>query len=232
MKALIDADTPAYTAAVTTEGLEEWIALARLDTTIENIIEGSGCDSYQLYVSGGHNFRYDIDPSYKGKRPPDPEHREACRQHLINKWGAIETDGYEADDAVGCEQTEDTMIVGIDKDLLMIPGKHYQWPLVRKGVVVREGRFLNVSEEEGIRWFFSQMLIGDSVDNIKGIHRVGKVKAENILANWIYEGEMYHVVKKMYEEVDREEDFYRNLDLLWIWQNYGETYNVRREVRA
>ena len=41
---------------------------------------------------------------------------------------------------------------------------------------------------------------------------------------------MYEVVKNMYIEVDREEDFNKNLDLLWIWRLYGETYNVRKEA--
>ena len=230
MKALVDSDTPIFMAAVSSDGQEEWVAKSRLDTTISKIIEDSGCTEYELYVSGGNNFRYDIDPNYKGKRPPSPEHREACRLHLINEWGAIECNGYEADDAVGCEQTKDTIICGIDKDLLMIPGKHYQWPIVRQQKEVRPARFLEVSEEEGIRTFFTQMLVGDTVDNIIGIHMVGPVKAAKILEDCQTEEELYTTVQDVYLGLDREEDFYKNLDLLWIWRCYGMTYNIRRET--
>lgn len=238
--ALIDSDTISYASAVCSEGAEEYVAISRLDRMANGIIEASGCSTFQMYVSGGVNFRYAIDPTYKGHRLPSPEHREACHQHLITHWGAIETDGYEADDAVGVEQKLDgsTMIVGIDKDLLQIPGKHFQWAIIRNGIVVREEKHLEISEEEGMRNFFTQMLTGDVSDNIKGIHGIGKVKAPKLLADLHTEEEMYNAVYDAYtfdEEDDgtqccNRERFYRNLDLLWLWRQLGVTYSIRREI--
>jgi len=243
MKALIDGDTPVFAAAICSQDKEEWVAYSRLDSSIQRIIEESGCSEYQIYVSGGVNFRYKVDPSYKANRPKeDPKHRQACKRYLIDHWNAIETDGYEADDAVGCEQTKDTIICGIDKDLLMIPGKHYQWPIIRKDKVIKEGKFWEVSEEEGMKRFFTQMLTGDRNDNIgtwfdetsktwkKNPWLLSPAKAELALSICHSEETMYEVVKNMYIEVDREEDFNKNLDLLWIWRLYGETYNVRKEA--
>lgn len=230
--ALIDADTPVISAAISADDMEEWVAFSRLNTTIDNIIEASGCTEYKLYVSGKGNFRKEISESYKAQRPPSPKHREACRKWLIENRGAIECNGYEADDAVGCEQKTDgsTIICGIDKDLLQIPGLHYTWPITRGGKVVKEGKFYDISYEEGMRRFFTQVLTGDTSDNIKGIHKIGPKKAEFILSNCISEEDYYNVCKEAYIAVEREEDFYTNLDLLWIWRSYGITYNIRREL--
>lgn len=237
--ALIDADTPVFAAAICSQDAEEWQAFSRLDYSLDKIIEGSGCSEYKLYVSGGKNFRYEIDSSYKANRPIEhPIHREACKQHLIKQWRAIETDGYEADDAVGCEQTKDTMICGIDKDLLMIPGKHYQWPIIRGGKVIKEGKFHNISVEEGYRRFFTQALTGDTSDNIKGIKGIGPKGAEKMLKDCHTEEEMYAVVEASYRNMrpfeehymQSKERFLNNLDLLWIWRAYGETYSIRRLV--
>lgn len=238
MKALIDADTPVFGAAISCEGDEEWKALSRLDMTIEKIIEGVGCSSYTLFVSGEGNFRYEVEPLYKSNRGPSPEHREACRLHLVKEWGAVECNGYEADDAVGCEQGDDTIICGIDKDLLMLPGKHYRWPIIRQGKLVRDEQWHDVTPEQGIRRFFEQALTGDKSDNIIGIHRVGPVKAAKILSDCTTEEEMYERVLDVYTEDSESGDewvtcfdrFTKNLDLLWIWRCYGMTYNIRRET--
>jgi len=233
MRALVDADTPIFAAALSAEGQEEWVAFSRLDKTISDIIEGSGADDYSLFVSSGVNFRKEIDPSYKANRTlPDPTHREACKQWLIEERGAIPCDGFEADDACGCEQRTDgsTIICGIDKDLLMISGLHYQWPITRKGKVVREGMFHDVTPEQGMRWFFTQMLTGDTSDNIIGIRGLGPKKAEKILEEHDTEEGLYRTVLGIYKECRREKDFHKNLDLLWIWRSYGITYTIMRDV--
>jgi len=232
MLALVDADTPVVSSAKSAQYKELFVATSRLDKTIDNILSNSGCTSYKLFVSGGKNFRKEIDHLYKANRPTEPiKWRRECHEHLIKKWGAIETDGYEADDAVGCEQRYDgsTIICGIDKDLIMISGLHYQWPIVRGGHVVREELFHDITPEEGIRKFFIQALTGDTTDNIFGIKGVGPVKAEKLLSECKTEEEMYEVVKDQYGE-GAEGLLHKNLDLLWIWREYGITYSIKREI--
>ncbi len=241
--ALIDSDTPVFAASISSEYQTVGIALARLDVSINKIIEQCGCEEFRLYVSGGNNFRKELDPRYKANRPEiGPIHREACKQHLIKHWDAIETDGYEADDAVGCEQTDDTMIVGIDKDLLMIPGKHYQWPIVRQGKVLKEGAFHNINYIDGIRLFFIQALTGDKSDNIlqwfdtisgtwkKNKWALGQKKAEKLLEPCHTEEGMYNTVKSFYAGSGVLDQLETVLNLLWIWRAYGETYTQRRLI--
>ena len=241
MHALIDADTPVISTAIVSEDATEEIARARLRMNISSIIEGcSKIDSFTLYVSGGRNFRKDIDPSYKANRTlPDPKYREMLRQYLIQDWGAIECVGYEADDACGVYQTENTVIVGIDKDLLQVPGYHYSWPIVRKGVVQRESIWREVSEEQGWRNLFTQCLTGDVIDNIKGIRGIGPVKAAKILEDCHTEEEMYDAVQFWYcsslmvDNPEQEEiRLKNNLDLLYIWRSLGITYSIRREING
>lgn len=213
---------------------------------LEGILEGCKCDSYSLYVSGGSNFRKEIDPQYKANRKllKSPAHRQACHNHLIDKHGAIECINYEADDACGVNQRTDgsTMIVGIDKDLLQIPGLHYRWPILRKGVVTREEEFLEVDYITGMRRFFTQVLTGDTSDNIKGIYGIGEKRAEKLLADCHTEEEMYTrcLITYLQEVHDEDEEticcererFERNLNLLWIWRELGVTYSIRREMNG
>ena len=241
MLALIDSDTPVFATAIASEDVSESIAKSRLDLTIRNIVKGSGCTDYKLFVSGGNNFRYDIDPTYKANRTgSDPKWREALRLHLIKEWNAYECVGFEADDMCGVEQKEDgsTCIVAIDKDLLQVPGLHYSWPITRKNTIVREGLFREISKEEGWRRFFTQALTGDTSDNIKGIHGIGPKKAEKILSGCRTEEEMYLKVYDVYTEDCEDDDsmskqiqrLETNLNLLWIWRELGITYSIRKEI--
>ena len=132
IEVLIDCDIVAYRNACTCEEDETPdICLFRVDEMMERIITSVGASSFTGYLSGGNNFRKTIDPQYKANRlgKPKPKWLETCREHLVTKWNAVVTDGIEADDALGIAQREDTIICSLDKDLLQIPGNHYQWDI-------------------------------------------------------------------------------------------------------
>lgn len=252
MLALVDADTPVFAAAVSSIDLEEYIARSRLDKMIEKIMDGvidklgASVTEFRFYVSGKENFRKDIYPYYKSNRPPSPEHRVACHNHLIRQWDAIETKGYEADDAVGCEQNEDTVIVGIDKDLRQIAGRHYSWPITRLGKIIKPAVFQEVTYIDGLRDFYHSALTGDKSDNIlqwydptsetwkKNKWALGDKAADHMLAGCTSEEEMYQAVYNYYmmycPDVKPRETLNQTLDLLWIWRSYGETFTVREEM--
>ena len=246
MEGLLDSDTPIFSAAITSQDQPLKVALSRLDVSINRILEGSEVDTYRLFVGGrGKTFRNEICPYYKANRPKTPIiHREDCRLHLINEWGATEADGCESDDLLGCAQTEDTMLIGIDKDLLMIPGKHYQWPVVRKGKVIKEGKFHTISPIEGLRHFFIQVLTGDKSDNIlqwfdentqtwkKNKWALSDKAAIKLLAPMKTEQGLYNAVYSHYETHDKLKELDTVLDLLWIWRSLGETYTIRRDAHG
>jgi DNA polymerase-1 len=186
---------------------------------MREILEETQASSYKVYLTGINNFRKEIYPEYKANRigAPKPKHLAATVEFLINEWKAETTDGYEADDALGMEQTEDTVICSIDKDLLMIPGHH--WNFVKKETTI-------INELEGIRQLYRQSLIGDTSDNIFGVKGVGKVGASKLIDHLEDEKEMYEMVKEKYQNDQR---LLVNLNCLWIWRNMNEKWSDRFE---
>lgn len=226
--ALVDGDLVAYINAASAEGDPLEIALLRCEMRMADILDAVRCTKHRVFLSGGANFRKQINVDYKAnRRQPKPIHLEACREFLIKEWNAEVTEGYEADDALGCEQTENTIICSLDKDLRMIDGKHFSWEIVRNGKVLREATEVEVSYTEGIKTFYKQMLIGDNSDNLIGVDRVGPKGADKIIDPLETEEEMKQAVVDLYnKDLDR---FYMNADCFWVWREYGQTYSVREE---
>lgn len=216
MIALIDADIVAYRCAAASEndGLE--IALVRTDELMRRILFETNSDSYRAFLTGDFNFRREINPDYKAHRTqPKPQYLEDCKYYLMKEWNAFTTDGYEADDALGFNQTEDTVVCSIDKDLLMIPGRHYNF--------VKQV-FAEVTELSGLKHFYKQMLIGDTADNIKGVNGIGKVKATKLIDPLETEEEMYLTVCNLYKDIER---FDMNADCLWIMREENVRFSDR-----
>lgn len=221
MKALLDADTMAYRAAAACK--DE--SVSTMTFTLNGIITDAllSCDKndrfydkWQLYLTGSDNFRKQISAEYKANRTsPKPEHLPAARQHLIDEWGAIVAEGQEADDAIAIEATKlngDFVIVSIDKDFKQIPGHHYNF-------VKREHFF--VTPEEGLRFLYMQILMGDTADNIIGLKGIGPKKAEAALAECKTEQEMADVCYEMYADVDRVR---QNATLLYLRRKENELW--------
>ena len=131
-----------------------------------------------IYLSGSTNFRTRIATraTYKGNRSSSvpPTHLKAIRAHLITKHGAVVSEGEEADDLLGITMTDypDSVLCSIDKDLMQLPGRHYNF-------VTKEE--VNVSPKEAVLNFYCQVLTGDSTDNIPGLSGIGPVKAKRAL---------------------------------------------------
>lgn len=192
MRALIDGDILLYRVGYTTENEPEEIAKFRMDELIHRILEAVDADSYILYLSAGRNdtFRAKLNPEYKANRTqPKPLHYQYLKDYLISDWNAVVAFDEEADDLLGILQTQynqngeerETIICSIDKDLLQIPGHHYDF--------VKE-QFNFVTPEQGLEFFYKQLLIGDTADNIKGVAGIGKVKAGRIIDGQGSDGEL------------------------------------------
>ena len=152
-------------------------ALHNTREIIKGIVDKLQPTNYNLILSGKTNYRDEIATikPYKGNREniERPFHLEACRKYMFDNYWAELVEGYEADDEVAMRQMgDDTCIVTIDKDLKMVPGWNYDWVKDEK---------VYITEEEGWRFFYTQMLVGDSVDNIAGCPGVGKKTAPPLL---------------------------------------------------
>ena len=215
MRALIDGDIVVYRGAASAEEDDVWIALARADQMIQDILADTGATSYGVYLTGSGNFRREIAPSYKANRPDNrPKHWEAVREFLITNHKAVMCNGYEADDELGVQQDkmgETTVICSIDKDLLQIPGRHYNF--VKKIAQ-------SITLDQGLKFLYLQSLIGDRSDNIFGVAGIGPVKAEKALSDLLPE-EWYDKCRELYNDDER---FHLNMKLLYIWQKPNDNW--------
>lgn len=224
MKVLIDADIVCYRCAAANEKADFPIAKWQADQLISRIIEETNASDWELFMTGGNNnFRYQVYPEYKANRlnVPKPRHLEGLREHLVLDWNANLVDGYEADDAMGINMgasEQGIICASIDKDLLQIPGTHYNF-------VNRQ--FTVVTRSDGMRTFFRQLLIGDPTDNIKGCSGIGPVKADRIIGNYGSLEELYGAVAKTFDEVYLKDGFKQldlNAQLIYIWRQENDNW--------
>ena len=252
MRALVDADIFAYEFGnfkdLDTGDLLPWeIVRSLVDARIQDILEEVGATEASYYLTDSKsNFRNEVATilSYKGHRTAEkPPHWSLIREHLIENYDAEVCYGIEADDKVGIEQYTgewsqlepgNTIICSRDKDLHMIPGWHYSWACGKQ----KERKWF-VDEEDGIRFFYKQLLTGDATDNILGLYGVGAKSAlVTQLDAMTDEQEMYEHVLSKY--IDRFGSYaygflLENAKLLWICRlphTEGEhQYEIQRRMR-
>lgn len=210
MIALVDGDVMCYRIAFSCKDDSESQAITTMANFLEDILMTQlGLENWEVFLTGKTNFRKDIAVTapYKGNRIQEkPAHLEMLRNYLVTAWGAKMSIDEEADDLIAIRATElqdDCIIVSVDKDFNQVAGWHYNF--------VKQDKYY-VSEEQGLRFFYKQMLTGDRADNIVGIKGVGDVKATKMLAKAKTESEMLAVCL----EALGEERVKENGLLLWL----------------
>ena len=190
---LIDADCIAYWSAAGCDEMLRLAAFKRCDDRCDSIIDTIQAQEVRYYLTGPNNFRNDVAKyqQYKGNRydkhgnriRPQPVHLQAVRQYLIDKYDAILCEGQEADDALAiaqykCNASRDwhSIISSIDKDLRIVPGLHHD---MNSNFIeeVDELGYLSVDKKgkvrgAGLKFFYFQLLVGDTADWIKGLPKV------------------------------------------------------------
>jgi hypothetical protein len=192
--------------------------------TVRSIYEALNTNKFTLYLSGENNFRKELNPEYKANRDPlhKPAYYNEITEYLIKHWDAQVVNRIEADDAMAIEQwrawydgyPEKTVICTIDKDLDQIPGWHYNFVQRRK---------YWITEFEGLRNFYTQLLVGDRADNIQGVYGLGEKTVAKLFQNVDTEIMLWDIVytqyKKAYPDL-LEDDLMKviklNADMLWI----------------
>jgi len=226
---LIDADILVYRVGWSCNEKSESDAISKMDDLIEDILGQLSADKetshYVLYLTGRGNFRteYATTAIYKGNRKDKekPVHIQLLRQHLIDNWAAVVTEGEEADDAIaiaGTKHGDKTIMVSLDKDFDQIPGWHYNF--------VKKKRYY-VTPEEGMLFFYRQILMGDRIDNIIGIYGIGEKKSAKLLEDCVTEQDYYSKCVEMY---DGDEDrVLENGRMLWLRRYDGEIWEFKND---
>jgi len=233
---LLDMDLVAYRASASCEPTKAKpfleppeVALWRVHDMIERICIATNTTEIEGYLGGSDNFRYNIYPEYKGNRKDKakPTYLEDCRELLVTQYGANIVNGYEADDALGIAQTKydgKSRICSLDKDLLMIPGWHYQW--------VNQNHIL-VSPIDGLKTMYKQAILGDRSDNIPGFDKALRgscpkfvEKLQQPIDSMVSPVEMYEYVLSVYLDADNtQEALDTNMQLLYILRKEDEYWN-------
>jgi DNA polymerase-1 len=243
MIALIDADILAYSIPFSLQRDGELIPGAmqdfpvKINRFVQEIQEATEADELVFCLTGAGNFREQlatIQP-YKGGRKPRPLLYQHVRNYLSREYEYVWiSDGHEADDEMAIQSTsnqwasqDEKIICSIDKDLDTVPGWHYRWPIMRLGKTVSPGGVYYLTEQEAALNFWTQMLTGDTIDNILGIPGVGPKKAAQLLEDCRSEEAMAEVVCKHYSRCPRYSDdplaaFVETGNLLWMCRRYDE----------
>lgn len=184
------------------------------------------CDRFVGYITGDDNFRYQIYPDYKCSRTTAlrPEHLNEMRKYCVETLGCKVINDIEADDAVAivCTQKhKQSVLIAVDKDLLQVPGYHFN-PVKEEKLVI--------TPEEGTKFLFQQVIAGDPTDDIPGIAGMGMKKAAKALEGCNSAEMMYNRALEIYQEHGLcEDDLWRTGCMVYMlrskddsWDNYVE----------
>jgi hypothetical protein len=189
------------------------------------------------------NFRFEVakQKEYKGTRKQEkPFHYNNIREYMLANYECVVAEGMEADDMICVELVRsgeklDVICCSRDKDLRMVPGMHFGWecgkqPQFGPKRVDFIGE-ISLSKDRksvkgtGIKFFYSQLITGDTVDNIPGLRGAGAVLAHESLAELEAEGAMFECVAGLYEKKYGEDwrvELKEQAALLWMIRELDE----------
>jgi hypothetical protein len=159
------------------------IALRNARMVIKNLLRDIGTEEYLLLFSSSTNLRNNIAilQPYKGNRTEDskPKLYSEIKEFLYNNYHHKVVEGYEADDLLAIYYNEfdhnlegKAVIVSQDKDLSQVPGWHWNMGTEEHSKYSKKGEKFFISEEEGLKNFYKQLLTGDATDTIPGLYQI------------------------------------------------------------
>lgn len=199
----------------------------KVDQLIEFILERTGASQYEIFLSEPPNFRDQVAlvKKYKGQRLSEkPQWWFKIREYLYEHYEALRVVGCEADDMLSIKQHDynargiKSCIASRDKDLRIVPGWHYSWPCgdnqpekplytvehlgelwPKWGKPSRTGNVpLSDLKGCGLKFFYAQLIMGDTADNIPGAPGKGNKIAYESIKDCTSEEEMYRNVVEVY----------------------------------
>lgn len=214
------------------------------------VMSGSGKVVVHLTMSGshkGHRYQAATVKPYQAQRSSSrrPKNWEFLREYLetyegdaftVKLWRDREADdgiAFAAENAMVLYGTPLVVIYTRDKDMRMLPGLHLDWMTYQLTEVPPGAYAIQRSPDGllyGLKWFWQQMLQGDTADNIPGLPKldgktVGEARARAALAGTESVLDAFHVVKQGYAQhygKGWEDHLVEQACLLWL----------RRDVRA
>lgn len=231
--AIVDGDPFLYAACWNINNLSD--AKEKLNLIFDEALQTVFAKDYVMAIGGPNNFRDTFYPLYKKSitrsksRSNKPEWFYELKEYLSKKEGAVVTNGFEADDQVRIWSVEMTtaakpfIVISIDKDLDCISGQHFN---PKKNLVY------NITEEEAEKLYWTQMLVGDQIDNIPGVRGYGPIKTKQLFNKVENSDRIKELVCRVYNEVYKDEGYQyllANGRLLHIWRYYNDHFKFSKE---
>ena len=207
-------------------------ARLKFDIALADLKEKTGAVTLAICFSGAKNWRKEVLPTYKfhRKKSRKPVVFHDLRDYARQTYRTYEFPQLEADDVCGMimdgalwSTKLERILVSTDKDLLQIPGLHYNHNKPEEGIT-------EVSEEDGHYNHMFQALTGDLVDGYSGCPGVGPKTAAKLLdpdPTWDVVSAAYEKAGKTEEEalqqarvakILRKKDFAFNNNEVILWE--------------
>ena len=242
---IVDGDMIAYSNAGNDEtppGLARQSALSRIET----MRDMSGSEKVVVHLTSSASTKGDRhviatvkpyqDHRKGSKRPKNWAYLRDWMETYTGDLFTVKTWGTrEADDGIAYHATvlgvDKAVIATADKDMRMIPAWHLDWKTY--GMTRLDQEFEVIGENGkvyGHKWFFLQLLQGDSADNIPGLPKyvdklgreklIGEKTAEKFLAEATNDEQALILVSSLYHsyygEVDWADYLVEQMSLLWM----------------
>jgi len=239
---ILDADGPAYQAASTAKTLPT--ALRRFQTMVETERFVTGADEVQVHLTprgclkcrrGDYPSAMEYQANRDTKRRPKPPLLHPLRDAVAihewpENWSVFSWHDREADDGMIMQAHllgDSGVIVSADKDLRLTPGPY--WEVQEGRLDVLENRFGWIGAKQtasaakvvghGTKFFWAQMLMGDTADNVKGIKALqgrlcGPAAAYNFLHSMEDESQAARAVLDAYAAI--KQDPLAEAQCLWL----------------
>ena len=190
---------------------------------IANIYKETEANDIVCVLSGPDNYRYGIATikPYKGNREgmKKPREFERLYESIGKWWPCVISDGIEADDECGIIHTEEegSLLAYIDKDLLTLPGKKYNYV---------SGVYKDIDYDTARLYYCGQIMSGDRTDNIPGLYAVTGKRFTKAIKEELKEADNpYSIVEREWEGYEAELREVKNL--LYILRSRHEARIVK-----
>ena len=187
---------------------------------IDTWLTMSNTEEYIGFLGNQRNFRYDVYPDYKKKRPSNrPAFFYELKEYLTKQFNFhLINFPIEADDLCNIMRLKhnDSFIVSADNDILKLEGTHYD---------SKNCKWIKTSAEEALVKFWSDMITGQSGDGIKGIEGKGPAFVESLFSkikDFTYRDAVFNEYIDKYGERTGIKKFYQNYFCLNILESYPE----------
>jgi 5'-3' exonuclease len=230
-----------YTKEEDTQYLRE--SWSEFQSSLERLMDQFYTKDFLMAVKGDNNFRNTIYDQYKAHRVSDAAAPltttfvPAIRTLAVNEELAIRAHGRETDDyiRIWAEEAraagEPFVVCSVDKDLKCIEGKHW---------LIHHKKMVEMDKLEAMKFYYGQLIMGDTTDNIPGIPGMGPVAAKKLLIDCITEEDCQEAVVSAYIsafEDDWAEFLLSNGKMIHLQRHIDDYFTLRdwpiaQELRA